>query len=196
MDVLANVRRIGIDESSDRRVHRYLLVVVCHDTGRLSWAAEGRNQRTLQGSFDALGEERCRLVTHVSCDAAAWVHACVKQKCPHAVICMGAFHVLQSVNDAVDEVRRRQVKAHRDEGRVERATSVKGTRWALLKAPEKLTEKQWFRLSDVERLNRPLYRTYLLKEHVRLLLKRPPAAARSINGWCGRPRHALSRWRG
>jgi hypothetical protein len=31
VDLLANVRRIGIDETSYRRGHRYLLVVVCHD---------------------------------------------------------------------------------------------------------------------------------------------------------------------
>lgn len=52
VDLLAGVRRIGIDETSYRRGHRYLLVVVCHDTGRLLWAAEGRNQQTLQGFFD------------------------------------------------------------------------------------------------------------------------------------------------
>ena len=95
VDLLANVHRIGIDETSYRRAHRYLLVVVCHDTGRLLWAAEGRNQATLQAFFDALGEERCEQVTHVSCAAAAWLHACVKQNCPHAIICMDAFHVVQ-----------------------------------------------------------------------------------------------------
>ena len=76
VDLLASVRRIGIDETSYRRGHRYLLVVVCHDTGRLLWAAEGRSQATLHTFFDALGEERFGRVTHVSCDGAAWLHAC------------------------------------------------------------------------------------------------------------------------
>ena len=90
-DLLANVQRIGIDETSYRRGHRHLLVVVCHDTGRLLWEAEGRNQATLQGFFDALGKERSALVTHVSCDAAAWIHACVNENAPQAVICMDAY---------------------------------------------------------------------------------------------------------
>ena len=184
VDLLAGVRRIGIDETSYRRGHRYLLVVVCHDTGRLLWAAEGRTQATLQDFFDLLGEERCALVTHVSCDAAAWIHACVKHNCPHALICMDAFHVVQWVNDAVDEVRRQHWNDHRDAGAVEQAANLKGTRWALLKAPEKLTDKQRSVLSEVERLNRPLYRAYLLKEHVRLLLKRPLREARaSLDQW-------------
>jgi transposase len=184
VDLLANVRRIGIDETSYRRGHRYLLVVVCHDTGRLLWAAEGRNQATLQGFFDALGAERCALVTHVSCDAAAWIHACVKENAPQAVICMDAFHVVQWVNEAVDEVRRKHWNEHRDAGAASQAVDVKGTRWALLKAPEKLSERQRSVLSEVERLNRPLYRAYLLKEHLRVLLKRPAQEARaSLDQW-------------
>ncbi len=38
----AGHRRIGIDEISYKRHHRYLTVVVDHDSGRLVWAAPGR----------------------------------------------------------------------------------------------------------------------------------------------------------
>lgn len=41
IDLLAGLTRIGIDEISYKRGHRYLTVVVCHDTGRLVWAAPG-----------------------------------------------------------------------------------------------------------------------------------------------------------
>ena len=56
---LAGLRRIGIDEISYRKGHRYLTVVVDHDTGRLVWAAPGRDEATLDRFFDALGEQRC-----------------------------------------------------------------------------------------------------------------------------------------
>lgn len=39
IDRFANLRRIGIDEISYKRHHRYLTVVVDHDSGRLVWAA-------------------------------------------------------------------------------------------------------------------------------------------------------------
>lgn len=42
IDRFANLRRIGIDEISYKRHHRYLTVVVDHDSGRLVWAAPGR----------------------------------------------------------------------------------------------------------------------------------------------------------
>ena len=47
-DRFAGLRRIGIDEISYKRGHQYLTVVVDHDTGRLVWAAPGRDQATLR----------------------------------------------------------------------------------------------------------------------------------------------------
>ena len=48
IDRLAGVSRIGIDEISYKRGHRYLTVVVDHDSRRLIWAAPGRDRATLE----------------------------------------------------------------------------------------------------------------------------------------------------
>ncbi|MPY92141.1 MAG: ISL3 family transposase [Acidimicrobiia bacterium] len=50
-DPFDGLRRIGIDEISHKRGHRYLTVVVDHDSGRLIWAAPGRDKATLEASF-------------------------------------------------------------------------------------------------------------------------------------------------
>ena len=47
VDLLAGLRRIGIDEISHRKGHRYLTVVVDHDSGRLVWAAPGPDSKTV-----------------------------------------------------------------------------------------------------------------------------------------------------
>jgi transposase len=60
------VTRIGIDEIAHRKGQRYLTAVTDHDTGRLIWAAPGRDRATVEAFFDALGPERSRQVTHVS----------------------------------------------------------------------------------------------------------------------------------
>ncbi len=44
-------RRIGIDEISYKRGHKYLVVVVDHDSGRLVWAAPGREANTVASAF-------------------------------------------------------------------------------------------------------------------------------------------------
>ena len=48
VDRLDGLRRIGIDEISYKRGHRYLIVVVDHDRGRLVWAGPGRNDTALE----------------------------------------------------------------------------------------------------------------------------------------------------
>lgn len=106
------------------------------------------------------------------------------EHCPQAVICTDAFRVVQWVSDAVDKVRRQHRSEQRATGKIDAAAGVKGARWALLKAPENLSERQRTTLAEVERLDRPLYRAYLLKEHVRSLFKRPAQEARaSLDQW-------------
>jgi len=79
-DLLAGVTRIGIDEIAHRKGHRYLTAVTDHDTGRLIWAAPGRDQATVKAFFDALGPERAARITHVSADGAEWIHAAVRSR--------------------------------------------------------------------------------------------------------------------
>ena len=54
VDRLDGLRRIGIDEISYKRGHKYLTVVVDHDSGRLLWAEPGKDRATLNRFFDAL----------------------------------------------------------------------------------------------------------------------------------------------
>ena len=54
-DPLAGLRRAGIDEISSKRGHKYIVVVVDHDTGRPVWAAPGRTTATMTAFFDQLG---------------------------------------------------------------------------------------------------------------------------------------------
>ena len=60
VDRFDGLRRIGIDEISYKRGHRYLTIVVDHDTGRLVWAAVGHDEATLSKFFSLVGPERCR----------------------------------------------------------------------------------------------------------------------------------------
>ena len=105
-DQFAGLTRIGIDEISYKRGHKYLTVVVDHDSGRLVWAAPGRDKATLGAFFDALGPERCELITHVSADGADWIATVVAARCLNAIGCADPFHVVEWATDALDAVRR------------------------------------------------------------------------------------------
>ncbi len=81
-DPFDGLTRIGIDEISYKRGHRYLLVVVDHVSGRLVWAAPGHDKATLAGFFDQLGPERCNQIRLVSADAMEWIGEMVAERCP------------------------------------------------------------------------------------------------------------------
>jgi len=82
VDRLDGLRRIGIDEISYKRGHKFLTIVVDHDTGNLLWAAVGRNKATLDKFFTLLGPDRCALITHTSADAAPWIAKSITEHCP------------------------------------------------------------------------------------------------------------------
>ncbi len=107
VDRLDGLRRIGIDEISYKRGHRYLIVVVDHDRGKLVWAGPGRNDTALEVFFDELGPERAALLTHVSADMADWIARVVAKRAPNAIRSADPFHVVAWAIEALDIERRR-----------------------------------------------------------------------------------------
>ena len=81
-DRLSGLRRIGIDELSYRVGQRYITVVVDHDSGRLVWAADGRDKATVQRFFETLGPQRTPQIEAVSTDLGAWVTRAVAEAAP------------------------------------------------------------------------------------------------------------------
>ncbi|MEO7236942.1 MAG: ISL3 family transposase [Lapillicoccus sp.] len=199
-DGLDGLTRIGIDEISYRRGLRFLTVVVDHDTGRLLWAAPGRDRPTLRRFFDQLGVNRSAQITLVSADAAPWIADVVAERCPAAVQCADPFHVVKWATDALDEVRRqawndarrapggaqgpkrRGGQSPRDASGAARA--LKHARYALWKNPQNLTERQQHKLAWIAKTDPRLYRAYLLKEALRYVF--------AVKGTDGQ--HALDRW--
>jgi transposase len=197
---MAGLRRIGIDEISYRKGHKYLIVVVDHDSGKLVWAAPGRSKATVAQFFDVLGRERTAQLTHVSADGASWISAAVSEKAPQAEQCTDPFHVVQWATEALDDVRRdvwnharRQPGGHKASGRVLKtsraagdARDLKNARHALWKNPENLTDPQAARLAWIEKTHPYLYRAYLLKEGLRVIFQlkgRPRKAPQALDRW-------------
>ena len=183
-DRLKNLRRIGIDEVSYRKGQRYLTVVVDHDTGKLVWAAPGADKATLNRFFDLLGHDGCQTIELVSADAASWIREVVTDRCINAEMCMDAFHVVQWATQALDEVRRQYWRKARTWGQHWKAHDLRGARWALLKNPEDLTDRQRIVLAELQETNKDLFRAYLLKEQLRAVFQAPSdGATRLLDSW-------------
>jgi transposase len=180
VDLLAGLRWIGIDEISRRKGQRYLTVVVDHHTGRLVWAAPGRDRQAVEAFLDALGDERCQQIELVSADMASWIAGPIAERCPDAVRCVDPFHVVQLATEALDEIRREVWNDARKAGQTAVARELKGARFALWKNPENLTRRQKAKLSAVQQTNQRLYRAYLLKEQLRQIYRVPTEHAGAL----------------
>ncbi|HWU22422.1 MAG TPA: ISL3 family transposase [Nocardioides sp.] len=202
IDAFAGLRRIGIDEISYKRHHKYLTVVVDHDTGRLVWAKPGRDRATVEEFFDALeasGAGRSARITHVTADGADWIAHVVRQRCPQAVRCADPFHVVGWASEALDAVRRDAWNQARRAGSTRpagwkngkpatiatgHARALKHARYALWKNPENLTDRQQAKLEWIAKTDPRLYRAYLLKEGLRTVFRLPPdQAAEALDRW-------------
>ena len=194
-DLLGGLRRIGIDEISYRKGHKYLLVVVDHDTGRLVWAGKGADQTSLTAFFTLLGPERCARVSHISSDSAGWISDVVAVYCPQAVRCADPYHVVTWATEALDEQRRIAWNAARGAARGHSrhkrpsapTKALKNARWALWKNPDNLTERQREQLAWIAKTNPALHRAWALKEGLRTVFaigKRSPAeAVEALDRW-------------
>jgi len=144
---------------------------VDHASGRLIWAAVGRDKKTLGGFFDLLGPERCAQIRLVSADAAEWIADVVAERCPNATICIDAFHVVAWATEALDDVRREVWNEARKGGMTQHARELKGCRYALWRNPEDLTRRQEAKLAWIAKVNTKLYRAYLMKEQLRIAIR-------------------------
>jgi len=108
----------------------------------------------------------------------------IRENLPGAEICFDPFHVVRMAQRAVDQVRRDEWNAH-ERSHTHEGKWIKGTRWSLLKAPEKQTIEQLSKLGEVQQANQPLYRAFLLKEELRLLYQHedPALAPAHLDAW-------------
>ena len=153
-----NVRRnglvhIGIDETSYKKGHKYITIVLNHDTNTVVWAAPGHGKKVLEQFYRSLTPEQLVSIKVVTGDGARWITDCVNEFTPDCERCVDPFHVVEWAMDALDEVRREV------------------WREAYSKAPENLTEDQQLKLEIIQQEDPRLYRAYLIKERLRLILK-------------------------
>ena len=174
---------IGVDEISYRRGQRYLTSVVDHRVGAVVWCAPGRNAATLQAFFDLLGDRK-RSIRAVSIDMSGGYEKAIRDAIPDAEIAFDPFHVVRLAQRAVDQVRRDEWNTH-ERSHTPKGKWIKGTRWSLLKSPQKQTVPQLALLAEVQQANKPMFRAFLLKEELRVLyqLDDPALAPAHLDAW-------------
>jgi transposase len=182
VDLLDGLTHIGVDELSYRKHHEYVTVVVDHIRGNIIWAHKGKNADTLKAFFAELGTERIAKLKAVTIDMSGAYIKAVTEAAPKAKLVFDRFHVQRLAHEALDEVRRAEVRqATTKDGR----SALKRTRWALQKNPWNMTALESEKLTKLPRANKRLFRAYLLKEALAGILdgKQVHVARRKLGEW-------------
>jgi transposase len=129
-----------------------------------AWLADGRE-------LDPQLLARASKLRAVSMDMTGGYAASTRHHAPQATICIDPFHVVQLANQALDEVRRDYWNELRSLADQDAARRFKDARWALLKAPDKLTDKQATTLARLKAAGGEVWRAYTLKEAVRAIFQ-------------------------
>ena len=180
---LSGVRRIGVDEKSIKKGHKYMTVFLDFDACRVIYMCEGRGS-------DAIARFVEHLETHGgSRHSIQW--ACIdmspayisgmERHLPWAKVVFDKFHVVQLANRAMEAVRRQEQQGGLAE--------LKRTRWLWLKDRSEMSPDQGAFVASLYRKRVKTARAFMIKEELRELLSmrhlsREAAEAR-LNKWLG-----------
>lgn len=157
----APIARVGLDEKSFRRRHRYVTLLNDLDTARVLDVVEGRDQAAVDTVWSTLSDEQRDHVQAASIDMWHPYIASIQAYLPQAQIVHDKFHISQHLNKAVDQVRRQEHKALMKAG----DERLKGTRQLWLYNPDHLSEKRWLQLKPLKELDLKTARAWAIKEH-------------------------------
>jgi len=155
------LHQMGVDEIHLGKKQKFITVVCNLETGEPLWFGRERKKETLDAFFEKELSVRQRRGIEAACvDMWEPFRLSMEQWVPNCRIVYDKFHVMQHANKAIDEVRRaeffRKGGSMRD--------LVKGKRWLLLSRWINLSESQRQQLNQLFKLNRKVFKAYLLKE--------------------------------
>jgi transposase len=132
---LSAVKRVCIDETAAKRGQDYITLVVDIDGRRVVFVADGRSADTVRQFADHLedrGGDASRIKQACIDMSPAFISG-VTENLTEAEITFDRFHVMKLIGDAVNDVRRAEVKARPE---------LRGTRYVWIKNEPNLTAKQ------------------------------------------------------
>lgn len=125
---------ISIDEKSFKRGHNYVTIISQPRSGIVLDVGENRDtksaERLIEQTFTTRQKEN---INTVSMDMWKPYINAVENILPNAEIVHDKFHLIKYLNEAIDKIRRREVKGN---------GMLKNSRYVLLKNPDNLTDNQ------------------------------------------------------
>jgi transposase len=173
-------RRLSLDEAHHRRGRELATVVSDLDHRRVVEVLDGRSRRTVERHLRSLPEPQRAAIEVVSIDPYEAYRQAIRTVLPAARIVVDHFHLVRGVNTALDAVRREQQREAARRKPKGTRRSGQGARWRqdlyrsrhrLLKAQERLTERERRRLCELFQREPVIAEAWALKEAFRAIYK-------------------------
>ena len=158
------MKTVGMDETSLKKGHNYITLFVDMIKKKTTFIAEGKDNKTVKSFAENLEENKGKRVNikDVSCDMSPAFIKGVREQLPEAQITFDKFHVLKIINEAVDKVRRMEVRD---------SPALKGARYVLLKNEQNLTKKQKTKKESLSNLNLKSMKALQIREAFQAIYK-------------------------
>lgn len=154
---------LSLDEKSFQKGHNYVSVLSHPQSDRVLEVVAGRTKQACQKLMSqTLSPEQKAQVQSISMDMWPAFIATAQEQLPDAKIVHDKFHLIQYLNQAIDKVRRREVKQHQE---------LKDSRYALLKNEENLTAKQKVKFEAIRQANFEVSRVWQTRENFKAVFK-------------------------
>ena len=157
----SNVCCIGVDEMSVRKGHEYISVFADLVRKRVLFAAEGKDHGVWVDFVSVLEQHNGHrhAITQASMDMSSAYQKGVEETCRNAQVVFDKFHVIAHANQAVDEVRRAEVRL----GGAGVWEALRRSQWLWRKNPENLTGPEQERLAKIEQKNLRTAKAYQMR---------------------------------
>jgi transposase len=173
-------RHLGVDEKAIAKGQRYVTMVCDLDAGHVVEVAEARTKASLMTCFGAFSLDDLAKVEAIAMDMwepYALVARAVIANADDKIV-YDPFHIIAHMNDALDQVRRRENKALRAEG----DDRLVGSKHLWLYAQERFPHDRYdletrLAFADLRRSSLKTARAWSLKEMLRDLWKQRSRAA-------------------
>ncbi|HHT9130567.1 MAG TPA: ISL3 family transposase [Candidatus Brocadiaceae bacterium] len=156
-------RHMSVDEVAWQKWHKYVTNVVDVDRRKVIWNHAGRGKTTLDTFYHKIGTWGCKRIKAVASDGAKGFLSSTKEHAKNALIVLDHFHVKKYLNEAVDVVRKEELRKARQQGHEELGQILHCNKRFIL-MQNKVTNKQKDILDKLSTLNERVYKAMLLKE--------------------------------
>ena len=163
---LADMHRVCIDETAAKRGHNYITLFADIDARRVVYVTEGRGAKTVEQFADHVDTHNADAsrIKEVCIDMSAAYIAGVTENLTEAEITFDRFHVMKLIGDAVDKVRRAEVKSRPE---------LKGSRYLWLKNDAALSTRQTAERDSLAKANLKTGRAWAMRLAFQDIYKEP-----------------------